>query len=77
MAVPLIEIIRDTDLPPQFQTAAFYRDFSRELIAAFKLWCQQHSVYYYAQPRDSFSVTEAFRLAGQAGCSKLLMEDMS
>ncbi len=80
-AVLEISVITDANIPEQFQPAALYRamgsDAGRTLVEQFKHWCEENKVFYYARPRDSFRRWEAEELARAAGCTKLLMEDLS
>jgi hypothetical protein len=46
-------------------------------IEQFKQYCREHKILYYARPRESFSQTEAFKMAALAGCDKVLLEDLS
>lgn len=40
-------------------------------------WCLENDAYHYARDRESFSRAEAFRLAQEAGCSIVVLEDLS
>ena len=71
-----ITVINDSDLPEQFRYENAYPT-SDEKVAAFKAYCTANSIFYYARPRESFFKHEAFELARAAGCTKLLMEDLS
>jgi hypothetical protein len=74
----VVTVLFDHDLPAKFQASAMYSapDFDAA-TAEFKQWCESNGVFYYARPRESFFRSEAYRLAVAAGCTKLLLEDMS
>lgn len=82
-----ITVIYDHDLPEQFQASSMYGCVPWEQrvgcvpweqrVEEFKQWCVLNNVYYYGRPRESFFRSEAFELASAAGCTKLLLEDMS
>jgi len=40
-------------------------------------WCEKNNAYYYAMPREHFSVWEARRKAVEAGKTKVVLEDLS
>jgi hypothetical protein len=67
--------IANSSLPVEFQgyPRTDFEGWSRR----FRQWCKETSTFYYARPHESFSQNEAYRLAAAAGCSRLLMEDMS
>jgi len=46
-------------------------------VAAFRRWCDENDVHYYARPKESYSIFEATDEAHTAGRSKLLLEDLS
>jgi hypothetical protein len=73
-----LTLISERDIPAEFQSANMYAaaDFQAR-VQRFKDWCLSNLVFYYARPRESFSSEEARRLANEAGCTRLLMEDMS
>jgi hypothetical protein len=72
-----ITVIGESALPAKFWAENFYRNASPELTAEFKAYNKANGIYYYARPREDFHSWEAYELAKAAGCSKLLMEDMS
>jgi hypothetical protein len=73
-----VEILKDTDLPKQFQYPNIYNaDDIEATQAAFRQWCAENRVYYYARPKEQFFSWTARELAAKAGCRKLLLEDMS
>lgn len=43
----------------------------------FERWLVVEGVYYYARPRESFSLNEARKLAAEANCHILWTEDLS
>jgi hypothetical protein len=42
-----------------------------------KEFCKQHSVHYYARPRETFFMSDAFKEAESKGVKYLLVEDLS
>lgn len=76
-----IQVITDRDIPEQFRGDAMYEAFNSPNFAAtveaFKKWCAENKVFYYARPREAFNPWEAEELAREAGCTRLLMDDMS
>lgn len=76
-----LPVLTDADLPPEFQSDAMYAlpdGFEASArAAAFREWCTSHHVFYYSQPRESFSVVRAEALALAAGCRSLILEDLS
>lgn len=77
----LITSLCDADLPERFQASAMYgiRDEAerQRRICQFKKYCADNSIYYYARSREEFFQYQAFELAAEAGCTKVLLEDMS
>lgn len=71
-----IREIREEDLPPQFQSAAFYAS-PVSMVEAFKAYCRANGIFYYARPREDFSVREGYELAAAAGARYILLEDLS
>lgn len=52
--------------------------YSDEGIKKFKKWMSEHpEVYYYAEPKEEFSELVAVKKAQEAGCTTVLMENMS
>jgi hypothetical protein len=72
----IVSEITENDVPEQFRYGSL-NVWNAEKIAAFKAYCKEHSIYYYARPREDFSKHEAHELARQAGCRYMLLEDMS
>ncbi len=75
-----ITVLKDEDLPEKFRPESIYRlpnDEFKIRSQEFKNYLQENKIYYYARPRETFFKFEAFELADAAGCSKLLLEDMS
>jgi hypothetical protein len=79
----VIPVITDLDIPVQFRGDAMYstranapQNFAAK-VEEFKTWCAENKVFYYARPREAFNPWEAEELAREAGCTRLLMEDMS
>jgi hypothetical protein len=75
-----ITVINDDDLPAQFRYENAYSgtDAERDAKAdAFKAYCKANSIYYYARSKEHFFKWQAFELCQEAGCTKLLMEDLS
>jgi hypothetical protein len=65
--------------PEQFTSTEIYADTpaGEALRAQFRQWCKDERVYYYARPRESFSLYEGRKLAAAAGCDRLWPEDLS
>jgi len=40
-------------------------------------WCFDNNAYHYARDREDFSKLEAVRLAKEAGCDTVVLEDLS
>jgi hypothetical protein len=77
-----ITVINDDQLPERFQYAAMYRwpqtdDEVEANVGAFRAYCAENSIFYYARSREHFFRYEAFELCAKANCTKLLMEDLS
>ena len=79
-----ITVLYDHNMPTEFQAAAMYRSMYNETaesykakIQALKEYCANHSIFYYARPRESFFMSKACALAEKAGCKCVLVEDMS
>ncbi len=73
-----IETINEDQIPVEFRPENIYASENFEQAAAkFREWLKANSVFYYARPREDFYMFEAYELAHAAGCSKLLLEDMS
>lgn len=49
----------------------------QEACRIFNEWCAKHGIYYYARPRESFFMNEAYELAFAANCPYLIVEDLS
>jgi hypothetical protein len=79
----VMPVITDLDIPVQFRQDAMYSALANEpqnfaaKVEAFRAWCAENKVFYYARPCEAFNPWEAEKLAREAGCTKLLMEDMS
>lgn len=77
----VIREIRETELPEQFQSDAMYAitndDERKEAIAAFKSYCKSNGIFYYARVREDFFPWEARDLAIAAGCTSMILEDLS
>lgn len=73
-----IRTITDHDLPVEFRAKEMYgaTNFGAK-VKAFKRWCARNKVYYYARPREAFNPWEAEELAREAGCTRLILEDLS
>jgi hypothetical protein len=73
--------IGDADLPEHLRSDRVYSDLCHGeplgLVDQFKAYCAEHRILYYARPRESFFVSEAYEMARLAGCDKVLLEDMS
>lgn len=80
-----IKVILDAELPEQFQASNMYRVFGtaaedatvEAFKRAFKRYCTANHIFYYARPHESFFQSEAIELAAAAGCTAVLLEDMS
>jgi hypothetical protein len=73
-----VEEIPEQEIPEQFRYPIVYMATDiAAASAAFMLWCRENKVYYYARPRESFYRHEAEELAIAAGCTRLILEDMS
>lgn len=51
--------------------------YEKEGPALLRYWCKKHNAYYYGRPKDSFSKQEAIELATNAGCTKVLLDNLS
>lgn len=67
------------EVPEEYTGSEIYEQSPRgELVrTAFRKWCADNGVFYYARPREDFSITEAQTLARRFGKSKIYAEDMS
>lgn len=75
-----ITVIGENALPVEFRSENMYGGSDEEFAAksaAFRKYCDDNSIHYYARSREDFSSWCAFDEAAKAGCTKLLMEDMS
>jgi hypothetical protein len=73
-----VRLLEDNELPTEFQYPNCYAEPGfQERAARFRQWCTDNQVYYYARPRESFSLVEAIDLAKKAGCGRFIIEDMS
>jgi hypothetical protein len=75
-----ITVIGENALPAEFRSENMYGGNDEEFAAksaAFRKYCDDNSIHYYARSREDFSSWCAFDEAAKAGCTKLLMEDMS
>lgn len=76
-----IEPIYEHDLPREFQAANMYHEMgankASHIVDRFKKWRDENKVYYYARPKHQFREEEGYLLAAQAGCTKVILEDMS
>lgn len=77
-AYETVKILGDEDLPAEFRYPAIYQapDFEKA-CADFRAYCEANHILYYARPRETFFMHEAFELAVEAGCTSLILEDMS
>ena len=65
-------------LYPGYWSARRFLDIDYEAsLAAVDAWCEAHGAYYYAAPRDEFSVSDAVLLAADKGLSVVVLEDLS
>lgn len=72
--------IGEDALPAEFRSENMYGGTDEEFAAksaAFRKYCSENSIYYYAASREDFSSWVAFDRAAKAGCTKLIMEDLS
>lgn len=53
------------------------KPYSPEYAILFKAWCKKHNAYYYARPKEDFSLHEGRYLAQQAHADILIYENMS
>lgn len=51
--------------------------YSNEGIAAFKAFCAENGVSYYAAPKEDFFTWQAYELAEQEGNTYLIMDNLS
>jgi hypothetical protein len=67
------------DVPVEFSSPVMFDSgvAGEEARARFRAWCAERGVFYYARPRESFSSTEAARLAREGGFRAILLDDMS
>jgi hypothetical protein len=73
--------IGDADLPAHLRSGPVYAAICKGdpngLVEQFKAYCSANRILYYARPRETFFVSEAYEMARLAGCDKILLEDMS
>jgi hypothetical protein len=73
-----MELIYDHNLPAHLQASAMYASPAFEQrVEEFKQYCRLEGIYYYSRPREKFFTSEALELAAAAGCTKVLLEDLS
>lgn len=72
----LAEIMTWDKVPEQFQSYPTEQEFDT-FVAEFRKWRNENKVFYYARPREDFSITEGRKLAAEAGCTHVLLEDLS
>lgn len=73
-----IQVLTESDLPYEFQYPQCYTapDFEGR-AKRYQEWLKANNVYHYGRPHEQFYNFEAFELADAAGCTKLIMEDLS
>ena len=65
-------------LYPGYWSARRYMDLDyAPTQVAIDEWCAAHGAYYYAAPRDEFSVSDAVLIAADRGLSVVVLEDLS
>ena len=65
-------------LYPGYWSARRYLDIDYTVTGpAIDVWCAAHGAYYYAAPRDEFSVSDAVLDAAARGLSVVVLEDLS
>jgi len=65
-------------LYPGYWSARRYLDIDYAVTGpAIDEWCAAHGAYYYAAPRDEFSVSDAVLNAADRGLSVVVLEDLS
>lgn len=65
-------------LYPGYWSARRYLDIDYTAsVSAVDAWCEAHGAYYYAAPRDEFSVSDAVGIAADRGLSVVVLEDLS
>lgn len=64
------------DLPQDLQEYPT-KDEAPAFRERFEAWLTANDAYYYARPRESFILREAYDLARAAGNTRVLLEDMS
>jgi hypothetical protein len=60
-----------------FPNNAWYGGDWKVIDAAVTQWCVENNAYHYARGREEFSRYEATRLAEEAGCTVVLLHDLS
>jgi hypothetical protein len=65
-------------LYPGYWSARRYMDIDyADSQSVIEEWCSAHGAYYYAAPRDEFSVSDAVLIAADKGLSVVVLEDLS
>jgi hypothetical protein len=65
-------------LYPGYWSARRYLDIDYAVTGpAIEEWCSAHGAYYYAAPRDEFSMSDAVLIAADKGLSVVVLEDLS
>lgn len=73
---PLI-LIYMTDKLSEEMTGPDAEEWTEEAVVATKAWCKEHRVYYYGKPHDCIDMFEAVKLANEANCIALIVDDLS
>jgi hypothetical protein len=73
----MIEINICKVLDVLFPNNAWYGGDWKVIDSAVDQWCVENNAYRYSRGREEFSRYEACRLAGEAGCTAVLLEDLS
>jgi hypothetical protein len=76
--VEKIKLLKESDLPYEFQYPQCYTapDFEGR-TKRYQAWLSENKVYHYGRPKEDFFRYEAYELAEAAGCTSLIMEDLS